>query len=179
VLFRNARPLFKDALDGPQFFEEGPVAVVFAIVNDLVLVLAGTDECDALLCTCVGVVILVWGKGRGGEDSVVSHLIHIPISTLCCILSHFHYHQSFPLLSPLHGAVMELLDSPLRQLLRLACEKHAGKGEAAAGDEASFLHVDSYGKWACLLDEFVPAGGVVEHVEVEVIEKLAKAKPLA
>lgn len=50
VLYRNARPLFKDALAGPQFFEEGPVAVAFCIVNDLVLLLAGTDECDALLC---------------------------------------------------------------------------------------------------------------------------------
>lgn len=53
VLYRNARPLFKDALAGPQFFEEGPVAVAFCIVNDLVLLVAGTDECDALLCTWV------------------------------------------------------------------------------------------------------------------------------
>ncbi len=69
---------------------------------------------------------------------------------------------------------------PLQQLLRLACEKHTGKGPAAAakGDEAAFLHADSYGKWACLLDAMVPAGGLVEHVDVDVIERLAKAKPL-
>ena len=74
--------------------------------------------------------------------------------------------------------VLELL-APLQQLLRLACEKHAGKGPAAAGEEASFLHADSYGKWACLVDEMVPPGGIVEHVDVDVIERLAKAKPLA
>lgn len=51
MLYRNARPLFKDALGGPQFFveDDGGVAVAFCIVNDLVLVMAGTDECDALL----------------------------------------------------------------------------------------------------------------------------------
>ena len=51
MLYRHARPLFRDALSGPQTFEaDGDVAVAFCIVNDLVLLLAGADECDALLC---------------------------------------------------------------------------------------------------------------------------------
>lgn len=74
--------------------------------------------------------------------------------------------------------MLELL-SPLHKLLAIACDAHAGKGAAAAGDEASFLHADSFGKWCCLVDEMVPPGGLVEHVDAEVIEKLAKAKPLA
>lgn len=48
--------MFKDALAGPQFFEEANVSVAFCIVNDLVLLLAGTDECDTLLRTCSGCV---------------------------------------------------------------------------------------------------------------------------
>lgn len=75
--------------------------------------------------------------------------------------------------------MLELLQ-PVQKLLQLACEKHAAsKGAGAAGDEASFLHADSYGKWCCLMDEMVPAGGVVERLDVNVIERLAKAKPLA
>lgn len=91
------------------------------------------------------------------------HLVSIPNKNQIHTLTH---------------TVIELL-GPLQQLLQLACEKRAGKGAAAAGDESALLHANSYGKWACLVDEFVPAGGMVEHVDVDLIERLAKAKPLS
>ena len=70
VLYRHVRPLFRDALGGPQTFEaDGGVAVAFCIVNDLVLQLAGTDECDALLCE-------LWGISFWPGLELDSHFTH-------------------------------------------------------------------------------------------------------
>ncbi len=64
MLYRNARPLFQPALGGPpQFFEEDGAAAVVCAVNDLVLLVAGTDECDALLSKPV-----FCGFGVGGLE---------------------------------------------------------------------------------------------------------------
>lgn len=50
VLFRKTRQKSPALATTPQFFQEGPVTVVYQGFNDVVFFLAGTDECDEMTC---------------------------------------------------------------------------------------------------------------------------------
>jgi hypothetical protein len=50
VLYRNTRNKSPALASTPQFFQEGEVNVVYQGFYDVVVFLAGTDECDEMTC---------------------------------------------------------------------------------------------------------------------------------
>ena len=62
----------------------------------------------------------------------------------------------------------------VQEVLLLACDKK----KALASVEAALLTGDAYGKFSTLLDQMMPQGQV-EHTNLELLDKLAKAKPVA
>ncbi|KAM3578123.1 hypothetical protein VYU27_000219 [Nannochloropsis oceanica] len=123
VLYRNTRNKSPALPGASQFFQEREINVVYQGFYDVVVFLAGTDECDEMTLTDLLVVV--------------------------------------------------------QELLCLACGGKKKISAANASVESEFLHKDggAFAKFSIYVDHMMPHG-FVASTNVDLIDKLAKGKPV-
>jgi len=152
-----------------QFFQEREINVVYQGFYDVVVFLAGTDECDEMTCTYCE------GKDCDFPSCVIVFIRHrsLPIGFIkiqSALLSR-HTHTYAHTVTDLIVVVQELLC--------LACGGKKKISAANASVESEFLHKDggAFAKFSIYVDHMMPHG-FVASTNVDLIDKLAKGKPV-